>query len=372
MRNATRMVCCIASFFCCISFSAFSNDANWMSSIPNDRILNQLIIPGTHDSDTASIKPQSKFSLSPDAPVPLWFQIISNLLPKSIVRPIVAGWSKTQPYSIQKQLNQGIRYFDFRACLYPDTQFYSCHALIGLPFGVALEQIQNFIEQHPSEIVLVDINHIYNVKNSADETRLIQMLQLFLGNIAVPNSYHPTSTMGDIRQSNRNVIILMDVNQPISDPIAAQFAAQYLWHESNINSPWPNASNPHDLKSTLDSEIAFRAKTVSSATDFFVLQAIQTESTDQVIDGILDPKQFPHTIRWYEMPVNIGLTNYLDNEIAIYGQPAINIVIQDWFTKKDNLVNFAVQYDTQQTFRIQQSVSPEKLSALRKWSVTLK
>jgi len=350
-----------------ISCSAFSNHANWMSAIPSDRILNQLIIPGTHDSGTATIKPQSPFSLSADAPMPLWFQIISNILPRSIVRPIVAGWSKTQSLSIQSQLKEGVRYLDFRICLYPDQQFYFCHALIGSTFGAGLASIQHFIKNHPSEIILLDINHIYNVKNAAQETHLIQMLQLFLGDIAIPNTYRPNDTIGKIHQSLRNVIILMDVNQPITDPIAAQFAARYLWHESKINSPWPNVSNMNALKNKLDAEIAFRAQTVSSATNFFVLQAIQTENTNQVINGILDPKQFPTTIQWYAYPVNIGLTRFLNAEIAIYKQSAINIVIADWLTKQSDLINFAIQYDTQAQIHRQHSTSREKWAALKNW-----
>src|SRR3989338_6650221 len=93
---------------------ACASNNNWMQVIPNDRIFNQLIIPGTHDSGTYGIQSQSPFAFTPDDPLPLWIEAISNILPESLVRPIVASWSKTQVYSIADQLNQGIRYLYFR------------------------------------------------------------------------------------------------------------------------------------------------------------------------------------------------------------------------------------------------------------------
>ena len=360
----------ILFIFIIFSVNIFADNNNWMSQIPNDRILNQLIIPGTHNSGSYNITGFSQFSLSSDNPLPIWIEEISNILPISLVRTIVAGWSKTQPYPITDQLNNGVRYLDFRVCNF-QSHLYLCHALISVRLKDTLQQIQTFVQNNPSEIILLDINHIYNVNNSADETQLVQLLQSYLGNIAIPNSYHTSDTMGTLRQSQRNVIILMDTNQPISDSNASQFSTQYLWHQSNINSPWPNVSDIPDLKNSLDTEVAFRAKTYASSNHFFVLQMIQTEGTDQVIDGILDPLQYPSTIQNYETPLNVVLNNWLNNDITTYGQPAINIVMQDWFTNQSPVVPLAIQYDTQSLAsnnQLQNSDLNAKLAALRHWA----
>lgn len=355
----------------CLFFSypaAYADNANWMSQIPNDRIFNQLIIPGTHNSATASIQPQSPFSLSGDDPLPAWIEEISNILPISIVRPIVAGWSKTQPYSIKKQLNNGIRYLDFRVC-YFQSHLYTCHALISNRLKKSLHQLQTFIHNNPSEIVIVDINHIYNVNSSDTETQLIQLLQNSLGDIAIPNTHQLSETIGSLRASKRNVIILMNLTQPINDPTAAEFAKHDIFAESNINSPWPNVTTVNDLKNKLDPEVAFRASSVSSSTSLFVLQMIQTESATQIIDGVLNPAQYPNRIQPYEAPVNALLSTWLNNYIASDGANALNIVIQDWFTKDSPIVPLAIQYDSQ-------AISPslknnsalhEKLLALQAW-----
>jgi len=338
----------------------FASNANWMSQIPNDRILNQLIIPGTHDSGTYDIKPQSKFSLSPDDPLPIWFEEISNILPKSIVRPIVAAWSKTQPYSILQQLNNGIRYLDFRVCLY-QSHFYLCHALISVRLKTALKQIQTFIQQNPSEIIFLDINHIYNVTTPAQETQLVQLIQNYLGNDEIPNTYHVTDTMKTIRASNRNVIIFMNSQQSV---------ANNFWPESNINSPWPDAGHIYHLENILNAEMLFRDKTYLSSNNFFVLQTIETENTNEVIDGIVNPKLFPNNIKRLELLVNSSLENWINNYIAEYGSQPMNIVIQDWFTKNSPIVQLAVQYDTQ-SFLIKNKLPTarmkNKLAELKKW-----
>ncbi len=351
-----------------LSFAIFadSNTANWMSQIPNDRVLNQLIIPGTHDSGTDSITSSSYFSISDPGPLPTWLEKISNILPTSIIRPIVAGWSKTQPYSINDQLNNGIRYFDFRVC-YNNADFYLCHTMLGDLVSNALKNIQTFAQAHPSEMIIIDFNHFYGVDNSALETQFLQMLKDNLGNSVIPNTYHANSTMGQIRQSKRQIIILMDTDQPILSLDLQQFATTYLWHERRINSPWPNASDVTDLKNDLDSEVANRAKTIPTATNLFVLQAIETENTDQVIDGIIAPSKYPNNIQSYEQTTNQDLGNWLNNYVATDGQSAMNIVIQDWFTNQSQLVPIAIQYDSEAMPHQKTNADVAKLNQLRKW-----
>ncbi len=351
-----------------ISFSIFSdsNTANWMSQIPNDRTLNQLIIPGTHDSGTDSITSSSYFSISDPGPLPAWLEEISNILSASIIRPIVAGWSKTQPYSISDQLNNGIRYFDFRVC-YAKSDFYLCHTMLGDLVTDALKNIQTFAQAHPSEIIIIDFNHFYGITDNAIETALLTTLKNNLDDLAVPNTYNSKSTMGQIRESKRQIIILMDTNQPISTPDLQQFAATYLWHERRINSPWPNASNITDLKNDLDTEETYRAKTVSTATNLFVLQAIETENTNQVIDGIISPSKYPNNIENYEAPLNQVLGNWLNNYIAVDGKSAMNIVIQDWFTNQSQLVPIAIQYDSEALPYQKINTAAAELIQLRKW-----
>lgn len=339
--------------------------ANWMSTIPKDRTLNEIIIPGTHDSGSYAITPSSHFSLSDPGPLPTWLEAISNILPVSILRPIVAGWSKTQPYTISDQLNNGIRYFDFRIC-YLNNHFYFCHTMLSDLTENGLDAIAAFAKTHPSEILILDFNHIYGVTDSATQSAFLQLLQNKLGDIAIPNSFQPTDTIETMRESKKQVIILMDTTQPIT-PNLQQFATTYLWHESNINSPWPDASHTNDLKNDLDTEVAFRAKTVSSATNLFVLQAIKTADNNQVINGIIAPSTYPNNINSYEAPVNQALGNWINNDVTQFGKPAMNIIIQDWFTNESTLVPLAIQYDSEMSVPQKINRDDTQLNKLKQW-----
>jgi len=177
---------------------ANSTTTDWMSHIPSDRKLNQLIIPGTHDSGTYAITSVSHFSISDPGPLPTWLEKISNILPVSIIRPIIAGWSKTQPYSIADQLNNGIRYLDFRVC-YNSSDFYLCHTMLGDSVATALKDIQTFAKVHPSEIIIIDFNHLYGIDDSAIATQFLQLLKNNLETIAIPNIYNASNTIGQIR-----------------------------------------------------------------------------------------------------------------------------------------------------------------------------
>lgn len=348
--------------FICFLFTTqtiFASNANWMSQIPNDRVLNQLIIPGTHNSGTNEITGKSLFSLSKDSPLPIWIEIISNIFPHSIVRIITARWSKTQPYSIFQQLNDGIRYLDLRVCRY-QSHFYLCHALLSERLEKALHQIALFAKAHPSEIILVDINHIYGVHSSAAKTQLSNIIQQYLGNDLIPNHYHVTDTMGTLRASNRSVIVFMN---------AADDVSHSFWRESEINSPWPNVHRVTDLFQALNTEVAYRAKTVATSQHVFVYQAIQTESNNQVIRGILYPHLFAHNIKRYEMPVNAMLLNWITSTIAEYGIASINVVMQDWYQPHQGLVQLAIAYDSQPLpIIIKKSTSPKLITALKKYA----
>lgn len=85
---------------------SFSDDLeNWMAKLPvciRDKVpLINLAIPGSHDSGSYGIS--SKSRIAPDAE-----NIIRKLFP--LVPCVIRRWSKTQQYSIEDQLKNGIRY----------------------------------------------------------------------------------------------------------------------------------------------------------------------------------------------------------------------------------------------------------------------
>ena len=64
--------------------------SNWMSLISNDRYLNEINIPGTHDAGMANAKP---------------YGLVGKLSP---------SYGRTQSLSVRDQINEGVRMLDIR------------------------------------------------------------------------------------------------------------------------------------------------------------------------------------------------------------------------------------------------------------------
>lgn len=88
----------------------------WMTDIASyigDFKLNELVIPGTHDSGTYGVSATS--TIAPNQDIPEWVNAVYALgLSGLLVMEVIAKWAKTQGYTIAQQLDHGIRYFDLR------------------------------------------------------------------------------------------------------------------------------------------------------------------------------------------------------------------------------------------------------------------
>ena len=108
--------------------------STWMACIDDDAPLRHIAIPGSHDAGTRGI---------------LW-----------------AG--ETQTYSIAQQLQSGARYFDLRVHKKGDKYVIFHSILDGIEFCKVLDAIREFIQSHPSEVILLDFQHF---KDSQTEVK---------------------------------------------------------------------------------------------------------------------------------------------------------------------------------------------------------
>jgi len=94
-------------------------DAKWMNYINNSTYINQIVIPGTHDSGTYNVGTLS---------------VINNkyakyLNPLGLVTAQLSEFAQTQSMNIIEQLNNGIRYLDVRLGLEnaKSEKLFLCH-----------------------------------------------------------------------------------------------------------------------------------------------------------------------------------------------------------------------------------------------------
>ena len=137
-RPILRMICAVCTvvllLFAFFPLQSPRTDASdWLSSIPDDRPLTDLAIPGTHDSGAL-------YSIAD-----------------------VAG--KCQSLSIADQLEIGVRFFDIRLQL-RGSDLAVVHSFVDqlTDFDEVLDAMTSFLREHPSEFLLVSI------KEDADPT----------------------------------------------------------------------------------------------------------------------------------------------------------------------------------------------------------
>ena len=109
-----------------------SYNTSWMKSIPDSTKLSQMTIPGTHNS--------------------------------CALHGICCA--RTQTWSLPEQMNAGLRYFDIRLRLYNNT-LRAFHEFVDQEdtFDIILNYALNFLEQNPSESIIMQIVKEYKVEN---------------------------------------------------------------------------------------------------------------------------------------------------------------------------------------------------------------
>jgi GGDEF domain-containing protein len=81
----------------------------------------------------------------------------------------------------------GIRYFDLRVCRTTDqnsslkSPFTFTHGLLGHLVRDCLEEINEFLNQHSKEIVLLDFNHFYDFNEHCGHDQLIHLIHEVFG-----------------------------------------------------------------------------------------------------------------------------------------------------------------------------------------------
>ncbi|SDI51577.1 phosphatidylinositol-specific phospholipase C [Paraburkholderia phenazinium] len=99
--------------------------ARWMSALPDERMLNQLTLPGSHDTCAYTVDD---------------------------------SLARTQGATLTEQLAHGVRVLDIR-CRHEDDVFHINHARIalGLMFDDVIADCAGFLAQHPSECIVMSV-----------------------------------------------------------------------------------------------------------------------------------------------------------------------------------------------------------------------
>ncbi len=125
----------LISIFALIPFNGIYKNNIWMKDVDDNKLIVEMSIPGTHDSGAT----HSIFDVS----------------------------GKCQDLTIKEQLKIGVRFFDIRLQLV-NNELNVVHSFVDqkLKFKKVIKDISSFIEENPSEFIIISLKEDADSKNS--------------------------------------------------------------------------------------------------------------------------------------------------------------------------------------------------------------
>lgn len=274
---------------------------SWMSYSRDDighRRLNDIAIPGTHDSGTYGITANSRAADDKKglATVMEWLDLITcnwyyNLFYDFGVvkyvddraKEITSWWAKVQRTNFLAQLQGGIRYFDLRVQQWDSSTFYCVHSMLGANLNDLFTAIQTFYGNSTSsrEILILDFQHTFDVNHDAFVAMLKARLKDAYGNsLLIPRGAN--LNINTIWSTNQRILVFYDDVPTVSKTPELWYSSSCT-HNAQMWSPWPNTNNRNILSGFL-TELLYnnRVDKVRKSGNFTITQSLSTEHAAEV------------------------------------------------------------------------------------------
>jgi len=273
-----------------------ANDySDWMEeTLVSDQLVIDVAMLGAHDAFTADM---GLFS-----PVD---NLSADSIQKGAVGLLIKGFSlrqsRTQVSSATTMLESGVRYFDVRLSFNnKESAWYTSHTYFSADFAQILGEIKLFLDDHPGEFLILDLQHIYGADYENDED-LLEIHDLLQASGILDYAYQEGSknldevTYGDVTGDKTHGGVI----------IVAKFIGEdvHIWnYASAIRSAWPNSDSESAVFSYLDAEaslieagealtgnqMADNGDAIDSRNAFRVMQAVLTMqmSGEGILEGL--------------------------------------------------------------------------------------
>ena len=172
-----------------------------------------------------------------------------------------------------------------------------------------MEKIALFLDDHASEVVILDFNHFYDVSQESHRCLIDKILKRFPSKLCPPTDMKEV-TLKFMSERGYRLIVFYQDNIACDHP--------QLWGKCRISSPWPNTPDVHVLLKTLTENFT-KSREISK---FYVTQGVLTLTEEYVIANLL--KTLKETLaRDAAKP----FVEWLKSKTA--GREGINICIMD-------------------------------------------
>ena len=231
---------------------------------------------------------------------------------------IIHRWSKCQNLSILEQLRAGVRYLDLRVAYHAQTdELRHIHCLYGPKVSTCMEQVKAFLEEHNTEVVLLDFNHFYNMELEHHLQAITYLMFVFDGMLCPYSSLH-SLTLNSLRHNGTRVIVFYQHSSVMEFPD--------FWPKPTIVSPWANTMDVAKCLSFQENAAQER----NSADQIHVCQAVLTPGSTDVIQKFGSSLQEECAKK-----INHTLPGWLSSD-AVKGCPSMIVVVD--FVDEGNVV----------------------------------
>lgn len=262
--------------------------SNWMGSLPDaikDKAVHDLLIPGTHDSVANHFdysKPiHDKGGNTGFIALNKFFSI--PVIGSFIGKHTVGDWGETQSLTIKEQLEHGIRAFDIRVAHDHKTgELVVSHTFTAGTFEDTLKQFQEFMDEHPSEVVLIEIMEeplhkspdLHN-RNSAAYKKMTGLVNEYLGDkLMPPKDVH--ITLKDAAESGKTAMVSFTGSIPSPSNT----------HHNAATSYWGNKHSIDDAVKLADTKFASPYKAAVGNAAFQMYSYTVTPDAKMIVDNI--------------------------------------------------------------------------------------
>lgn len=222
--------------------------SNWMGdSLQSDQLVIDIAMLGAHDAFTADIGLTSPTD-------PLSAAGIQTGFTGALIKGFSVKQAKTQVSDAETLLKAGVRYFDIRlSYLEKEEAWYTSHGIFSSPFIDTLIQIESFLEEHPGEFLILDIQHVY-LGDKTEEEAFTEIKTLFetsgIYDRAYPEGIKSLSAIryDDMTSLGNGAGVLVFTKLTTADPAFWSYGA-------SIRSAWANTDSYEEAFAFLEDEV---------------------------------------------------------------------------------------------------------------------
>jgi len=195
------------------------------------------------------------------------------------------------------------------AYLESEDEILFLHGLYGPKISDLLSEINEFLNTHPDEVVIIDFNRYFDFYADTHNRLVNNIITTFQGKLYPPTN-GVTSSLQDIRSAGKQVLLIY-ANQQYSNPD--------FWPSSVLNTTYGNTSEIPDLISYLDQVLMS-----TNPNTFNIYQGILTPDTATIAGNLCGSLETT-----LSRDANNAIKPWLDNVNSV-GNTSVNIFTLDF------------------------------------------